>query len=330
MKNKNLTSKKFCIPFVVNEEEYAFWDTDIQKINLNFINQIDPEYFEYIAQLNLSILNGEGNDKKTRQHAAINMRMAYSQGLEVLFSFIFATIQAPDCVIGWFLKYSNRDLFNISRKFKDGEEIYTKLALPVRGWRDFANIVFVGIEEQKENYSAKIEQFVYLWSHFFEDFLDDKLDKEYNSIKHGLRVHMGGKHYLMGIPEVKGKPVENQQWRTISNSEFGTTFFVSEKIEKTPNFVIHEHSRNWYPENYFHGLMLISTSIKNILVLLNKVNGSAKDVKYYFPNDEFFSEKPWKIGNSSSVTHHSSINIKNIPLLNKENILSVYITDDAK
>src|SRR3712207_3526667 len=100
MNKRQLPPRNFCIPFVVNEKTYSFWDADIQALNLSFINQIDPEYFEYIAKLNLSILNGEGNDKKTRQHAAINMRIAYSQGLEVLFSFIFATIQAYDCVIG--------------------------------------------------------------------------------------------------------------------------------------------------------------------------------------------------------------------------------------
>jgi hypothetical protein len=330
MKNKQLPSKEICIRFVVDETEYAFWDANTRKVNLRFINQLDPDYFEYIAQLNLSLLNGEGNDKKTRQHAAINMRLAYSQGLEVLFSLIFATIQAHDCVIGWFLKYNNRELFSIAKKFRDGKEIYTKLALPIRGWRDFANIVFVGIEEQKEKILSKIEQFAYLWSHFFEDFLDPNLDKEYNSIKHGLRVNMGGKHYLMGLPEFNGRPVENQQWRTISKSEFGTTFFISEKIKKTPNFVVHEHSRNWNPENYFHGLMLISTSIKNILVLLNKINGSEKDTNYYFPNDENFSEKPWEIGNSSSVTHYSSIDKRKIPSITKEDILSIYETHDEK
>lgn len=328
MKNNNLPPRQFCIPFVINETEYAFWDTDIQELNLIFINQIDPEYFEYIAKLNLSILNEEGNDKRTRQHAAINMRTAYSQGLEVLFSFIFATIQAHDCVIGWLLKYSNRELIKIAKKFRDGKKIYTKLPLPIREWRDFANIVFVGNEEQRNDYLPKTEQFAYLWGRFFKDFLDDKLDKEYNSLKHGLRVYMGGGQYLMGLPEFKEKPVENQQWRTISESEFGTAFFIPEKIEDTPNFVVHRHSRNWNPENYFHALMLISTSIKNILVLLNKVNGSEKDIKYYFPNDENFSEKPWEIGNSYSLTNNSAIDKKKISLLTKEDILSIYETED--
>ncbi len=328
MNNKQLPPKQFCIPFVVNEKEYAFWDVDIQGLNLRFINQIDPEYFEYIAQLNFSLLNGEGNDKKTRQHAAINMRLAYSQGLEVLFSFIFATIQAHDCVIGWFLQYKNWELQNVAKKFRDGKEIYTKLAFPIRGWRDFANIVFVGIEDQRDNYLPKIEQFAYLWAGFFRDFLDDNLDEEYNNIKHGLRIDMGGRQYLMGLPEFKGKPVENQQWRTISESEFGTTFFISERIDDTPNFVVHRYSRNWNPENYFHGLMLISTSIKNILVLLNRVNGSEKDIKYYFPNDENFSEKPWKIGNPFSVTNYSAVDKKKVSLLSKEDISSIYKMDE--
>ena len=327
MKNKQLPPKQFCIPFVVNEKAYAFWDNDIQELNLRFINQIDSEYFEYIAQLNLSLLNGEGNEKKTRQHAAMNMRIAYSQGLEVLFSFIFAAIQAHDCIIGWFLKYRNQDLLDIAEKFRDGKEIYTKLALPVSNFRDFANIVFAGVE--RDRYSKKIEQFGYLWNHFFKDFLDEKIDKEYNSLKHGLRVEMGGRQYLMGLPEFKGKPVENQQWRVVSQSEFGTAFFISEQIDKTPNHIVHRHSRNWHPENYFHGLMLISTSIKNILVLLNKINGSKKDVNYYFPNDEYFSELPWAVANTVCLTRHSTIDTNKIPLLTKEDILSIYQTEET-
>lgn len=331
MKNKQLPPKQFCIPFVVNEKTYSFWDSDMPELNLRFINQIDPEYFEYIAKLNLSIIQSEENDKKTRQHAAINIRIAYSQGLEVLFSFIFATIQAYDCVIGWFLKYTNKDLSDIAKKFRNGEKIFTKLAVPMRGWKDFANMIFVGVEEeQKGEFLPKIEQFNYLWSRFAQDFLDDKLNDEYNSIKHGLRAYMGGIHVLMGLQDDYNTPAPPERMETVSYSEFGTTFFISEKIDDTPNFVVHRHSRNWNPENYFHGLMLISTSIKNILVFLNKVNGSEKELNYYFPNDENFSEKPWELGGSFSVTHHSTINKKKIPLLTKEDILSFYNTDDKK
>ena len=328
MKNKNLPPKQFCIPFVIDEKEYAFWDADMPELNLRFINQIDSEYFEYIAKLNIGIIKGDGNDKKTRQYAAISIRLAYSQGLEVLFSLIFATIQAHDCVIGWFLKYSNRELIKIANKFKNGKEIYTKLAVPIRGWRDFADVVFVGIEEeQKAEFSPKVEQFVYLWSRFFQDFLDIKLNDEYNSIKHGLRVYMGGIHVLMGLQESYDKPAPPERMETVSYSEFGTTYYTSDKIEETPNFVVHRNSRNWNPEDYFHGLMLISTSIKNIIVLLNKVNGSEKEINYYFPIDENFAEKPWELGSSFSVTHISTINKKKIPLLTKEDISSVYMTD---
>ena len=329
MKNSNLPPKQLCIPFVIDKQEYAFWHSDMPELNLKFINQIDPEYFEYIAKLNLGIIKGEGNDKNTRQHAAINMRIAYSQGLEVLFSFIFATIQAYDCVIGWFLKYSNKQLFDVTRKFGNGEEIYNKLAIPMRGWKDFADMIFVGVEEEQKNeFLPEIEQFSYLWSHFAHDFLDDKLYDEYNSIKHGLRVYMGGIHVLMGLQDDYYTSAPSERMETVSYSEFGTTSYISEKIDNTPNYVVHRNSRNWHPENYFHGLMLISTSIKNILVFLNKVNGSERELNYYFPNDENFSEKPWELGNSLNYIRNSATDKKTIPLLTKEDILSVYETED--
>lgn len=326
---QKLPPKQFCVPFAIKEKEYAFWDADMPKLNLRFINQIDPDYFEYIAELNFGILQGEGNDKRTRQHAAIAMRLAYSQGLEVLFSLIFATIQSPDCIVGWFLKYSNNNLEDVVKKFRNREKLHTKLAIQIREWKDFANIIFLGIgEEQKSEFSPKIEQFAYLWNRFADDFLSQKSKDEYNAIKHGLRVYMGGIHVLMGLQDDYNTPAPPERMETVSYSEFGTTFFTSEKIDDTLNFVIHRHSRNWNPENYFHGLMLISISIKNILVFLNKVNGSKKKLNYYFPNDENFSEKPWKLGGSFSLTHHSTINKTKIPLLTKEDILSVYEIED--
>lgn len=326
---KQLPPEEFCVPFVINEKEYAFWDADIPELNLRFINQLDPEYFEYVAKLNFDILQSNENDKKVRQHAAIALRLAYSQGLEVLFSLIFATIQAPDCVIGWFLKYSNTSLEDTAKRFRKGIKLPTKFMIQIRGWKDFANVVFLGIEEtEKSKYLSKIEQFAHLWGHFAEDFLDEKFKNEYNSIKHGLRVYMGGIHVLMGLQDDYDTPPPPERMETVSYSEFGTTFFTAEKIGETPNFVVDRHSRNWNPENYFHGLMLISISIKNILVLLNTLNGGKEGLTYYFPDDENFSEKPWQFRGSFSITHYSTINKGEIPLLKKEDIASAYEIND--
>jgi hypothetical protein len=327
MKNEQ-DLKQYCVPIFIEENKLAFWDYEITKKNLEFINQIDPDYFEYVTQLNFNILNGEGTDNKTKQHAAISLRSAYSQGLEVLFSLMFATIQAPDCVIGWILKYSNTELENVIEKFVKGENITTNYIDSIKNWTDVSNLVFSYLNnEQSIIFRSKIQGFAQLWSNLAKDFLEPLNKSEYNSIKHGLRIKMGGHHFLFGQHEHMDESVENQQWLTVSNSEFGTTFFTSERIEKTPNFIVLEHKRNWNPEKYFHVLLLISISIKNILVCLNNMNGNQNNSNYLFPNDENFYETPWKFDDSAHLSVRPRIANKNLPILTKEGISSAYKKD---
>jgi hypothetical protein len=170
MKNEQ-DLKQYCVPIFIEENKLAFWDYEITKKNLEFINQIDPDYFEYVTQLNFNILNGEGTDNKTKQHAAISLRSAYSQGLEVLFSLMFATIQAPDCVIGWILKYSNTELENVIEKFVKGENITTNYIDSIKNWTDVSNLVFSYLNnEQSIIFRSKIQGFAQLWSNLAKDF----------------------------------------------------------------------------------------------------------------------------------------------------------------
>ena len=91
-------------PFVVNETPYCFWDPDIAEHNMLFIKRLDVGYFEFVGEQYWSILGQRTGvnqrDDKESQYAAIGLRIAYSQALEVLFSWLFAALQAPECVIG--------------------------------------------------------------------------------------------------------------------------------------------------------------------------------------------------------------------------------------
>lgn len=310
---------------MISDKGKAFWDYNLLEKNLNFINQIDPEYFDYIAQLHFNILNDEDKDSKNRHHAALSLRSAYSQGLEVLFSLLFATIQAPDCVIGWILKCSNEDLRKVVDKFAQGENITTNYIDPIETWTDVSDLIFsLQSDEKRVFFRSKIEGFARLWSKFAKEFTDQLNIDEYNGIKHGLRVKMGGHHFLFGQPDHLKIPLENQKWHTVSKSEFGTTFFTAENIGETPNVVIHQYKRNWNPEKYFHALLLISTSIKNILYHLNSLYGNQNYSDYLFPEDGNFYEIPWRFDESSHLSIKSIIAKENLPLLKKEVILSVY------
>ncbi len=58
--------------FAVLDVPYCVWDpVDPIRRNLEFIERIDPQYFDYIADFNVEALQGE-----TSQYAATSLRIA--------------------------------------------------------------------------------------------------------------------------------------------------------------------------------------------------------------------------------------------------------------
>lgn len=315
--------------FLVDEKAYCFWDDDIRMRNRDFINRIDAGYFEYQANIHYSVLNEIDEnqaDKRTRQHAAVALRSAYSHGLEVLFSLLFATLQAPDCVFGWFSRYSNSDLRNVVTKIQKYQLVRTKFGVPLHSWEGVVDIIFPGTEDDElKQLRPRIENFSRLWASFAHDFLDERFDKEYNSLKHGLRVYMGGFYLAMGSQQEFGTPAPADKMQTVAHSEFGTSFFIQEQIGKSKNYVIHEQSRNWNPENFFHGLLLISLSIRNILSFLKFICGESKELLYSIPDEEDFDRKPWAIhGGAYAMGMNSRINTETVPILSEGEIRAFY------
>lgn len=154
--------RKYYVPFVVNDKSYCLWDDDISSKNMDLLNRIDPEYFEYLAKINFDILENENEtDKKIRQHAAIALRIGYSQGLEALFALLCSAIQAPNCVVGWLLKYQNTDLQNVVNKINECQFVYSRLIEPNISWKTLAKVVFSGIHEEQ----------IIFFSHILRNFL---------------------------------------------------------------------------------------------------------------------------------------------------------------
>jgi hypothetical protein len=311
------------VRFAVDETLYCFWDLDVHARNLEFIEKIDPKYFEHVANLHRDFL---ATDEK--QYAAAALRIAYSHGLETLMAFLCALVQAPDCVIGWFLKYQNRELYNLVRKINDGAIIYSKLKKHRVTWEVISELVFLNFKTGDEAKDERIQSnFARLWQHFAYDFLDEKSNDEYNSIKHGMRARMGGFYLAMGLEEVPGIPAPLERMETMANSEFGSSFFVAERLHDNRNFLVHHQSLNWHPENLDDALHLISASIHNAVACLRVLHGvPLKTVPFcWFETDETY-DLPWS--RSSSVTSfamNSQVTETAITPLSKEDILAVYI-----
>ena len=77
--------------FAVSDVPYCVWDPELRRTNLEFIEEIDPAYYEYIAGINKEALQ----DDDGAQYAAMAIRIAYFHGLETLFALLCACAQAP-------------------------------------------------------------------------------------------------------------------------------------------------------------------------------------------------------------------------------------------
>jgi hypothetical protein len=94
--------------FAVGTAPYCVWDWDLHERNLEYLESLDPDYFDYVGRANLPHLDSE--DPKERRRVATAIRTAYHHGLESFFGLLFATLQAPRCVAGWMQAYVPADL----------------------------------------------------------------------------------------------------------------------------------------------------------------------------------------------------------------------------
>lgn len=310
--------------FAVNETPYCLWDLDIDASNLRFINSIDPHYFEHIANLQSQFLEGD-----EKQYAAVALRIAYSHGLESLFALLCATVQAPDCIVGWLLKYQNKELYEVVRKISERKPIYSTLRPKPVTWIAIADLVFTNLRTGDDEKDSRIRNsFARLWARFATDYVNVNHVFEYNSMKHGLRVKMGGSHFALGVEETPGVPAPAEKMRTVGQSEFGSSFFIPERLNDSRNFSIRHHSLNWNPQNFVAGLHLISFSIANVLGYLKIYSGvPANEVQFAWPSDDSLFQEPWKRSTGMTFNWNSPISASDITSLSKDDILSVYEVD---
>jgi hypothetical protein len=307
--------------FAVNETPYCLWDSDFQKSNLDFINSIDPRYFEHIANLHRQFLEG-----KEKQYAAVALRIAYSHGLESLFALLCATAQAPDCIVGWVLKYKNVELYEVIRKISERRPIYSKLHAKSVTWDVIADLIFTYLRTGDDEKDLQIRNsFARLWVRFASDYLNVNYGCEYNSIKHGLRVKMGGSYFSLGVEDTPGVPAPPERMRIVGQSDFGSSFFIPDKLHDSRNFSIRHHRLNWNPQCFFYALHLISFSITNVLGFLKISYGvPANEVQFSWPTEDSMYQEPWNRSTGMTLNWNSPITESDITPLSKEDIVSVY------
>ncbi len=324
MTNPSSLSLNYAV-FMVDNEPYCLWsDKDIKNDTLEFLDNIDPKYFEYQASTNLKKLS----TKKYKQNAALAIRTAYSHGLETLFSLLCATIQSPYCVPAWLLLCSNKQLYSVVEKIHNRKDI-ALLVKPDRvDWQGISSAIHSPLVLQDKEKEKTIKtHFGELWSRWASDYLGNIFRKEYNSIKHGFRVKAGGFSFAIGAEETPGVHAPQGNMRLIGKSEFGSSFFDYIPInESKPHIQLRRNSTNWDPEDMAWGLQLISISISNIVSFLKVVNEvDPTKVKFNWPRETETFREPWKRTTSLGVTSLTGFSV-----LIPAQIIKNYSKDDLK
>jgi hypothetical protein len=255
--------------FAVGNVPYcAFY---LRDTNSAFLRGIDTNYFRYLAEVHAKNL-----DSDDRQRAAIALRTSYYHGLETLFMLIFATLQAPNCVVGWLLKCRPAQLRILVEETTQGKmrSISSKWTVDGASWCKVSGLINGKLLEGRDDSESMQGAFAQLWERFAGDFTSDFMVDEYNSFKHGFRTQVSTGPSLSITPpkDSPGQPF------TLA-SDFGSTFFVARKLPATePPGLDHVFSLaychvNIQPTAMVSALRMISLCINNIVAFLRLVNG---------------------------------------------------------
>lgn len=278
--------------FMVADNPYCIWDVDIEGLTRDFLEGVDPRYFEYVASAHL----GEAIDEQSLS-ASLALRAAYSQALETLFAFIGASLQAPRCAPAWIILYKTPELKDVIGKITSHKPLPSILETRTLSWQHVSEFIhsWLVLDDREKQEQIKTG-YAKLWSQFASDFLDDGFAYEYNSIKHGLRIKPGGFHIAIGVQDEPGKPASKEQMKLLGKSEYGSSYYAVEKLLGTAYHLrLRRHRRNWHPEDFAWGLHLISLSMQNVISALQVLNGvPAEEVRFVWPTEEETLKEPWK------------------------------------
>lgn len=314
--------------FLVDEKPYCLWDFGtISNNSLQFLSRIDPSYFEYQARIHYRYFHY----KKYKQDAALALRVAYSHGLETLFSLICASIQAPYCVHGWLLKCTNLDLYNLVKKINQEIPFPNLLIENKANWETISKALLVYFSpNNKELESIIKKKFEEIWRKWAYDFINDEFQNEYNSIKHGFRIKKGGFSLSFAKETTPGIPAPADQMVLLGTSEYGSMFIDENLIDdRKRQFSVNTVLRNWSPDDMAWSLKLISMSITNVIANLKIINGNTHDkIRFVYPRNIHIFDEPNKgtlsLGATSLKTWGPRLTKENIPDITKEQMRSSY------
>ena len=276
--------------FAIDDRPQCCWGAHLPEQNVEFLNRLDPMFFSYLSKLHEPAL---GTDD--RQRAAIALRLAYGHALETFFALLFAGLQAPGCVPGWISRYRISDVPTLVEKVMSEQPFPSRIQLGETSWEGIATVVFAHLEDTpsgtRDSVTARLAR---VWERFAADYLCENRTREFNSIKHGLRVGAGGFEVLIGQEPVPGVRPPHHARSSLGGSDYGSSFFVPIPIEQTRRgFRLDQHSLNWDPAAHARGLELLAMSISDVVSFLKLQLSVSEREPYVYPATDESADAPW-------------------------------------
>lgn len=323
--NDSEENRIYWYKFAVNERAFCIWDWDLPDRNLQFLDGIDPWYFAHMGSV-----HGTEVGEEDRQRAATALRLAYSQAQETFFAFVGAVIQAPECPLGWILRYETGELRDVIRSISLGGPKYSCVK-GLLSWKRLSGIINNYRMDDAERLSDLQTGYADAWARLAQEFLSREAIDEYNSLKHGLRSRPGGSAIRLGLEETPGVEAPSENMGPWLGSEFGTSYHVTEWLGSPKvNFRARHASRNWHPANLAAGLHLLAVSTANVIAYLKIVGGrDPAEIAVKVPADMEIFSAPWSIGISiHSLSFDYSLELADIKPFTRDEIWKTY--DNAR
>ncbi|MDP8267888.1 MAG: hypothetical protein P9L97_04090 [Candidatus Tenebribacter davisii] len=273
------------IPFMVYNRPYYLVGKDLIETNLLFLDNFQPNYFYETSKLMFEIIKDSDN-KDHNNYLASQIKILYSQALETFFAFLFASVQAPLCTIGWMQKYWSKQLIKLIQVINTHVEFdYFKVSLESNTWYNISKKINNFELEDRDLFDKIIKGYSKFWDTLAMEFIKENINLEYNHIKHGFRIKPGGFDLKFKKDRENG-----DKYISIGSSEYGANLYQPIDIEfdgkKTNVFYLKRSSFNWDLEFYVKRLKLLTYSISNIISFnIGLIKGDFRNQIFSYPDD---------------------------------------------
>lgn len=289
--------------FYVNKRPVCIWAPPpmLKEMNERVVDGIRPEFF--IAK-STHLFNELTKTKEP--WVGMSLRADYGHAVESVLALLFASIQAPLCIMGWLDLYRVEDIEELCDSLSKGRPFEHMLLDHPKSLRDIVEHVLRpmdavvvgpdGIEVRREQI---LEGSLAALQRMIEDFLDADARAEYNAYKHGYRLRQAR---MAGEISLRDQGPLN-----FDSGEFGSEAYGLTKIDKY-NYGVHSSFIAWDPKKMAARVQVAAMWMMMIKETLRvEFSGGAHKPQWPFYQSHEAYIEPWLGGPALHAFRHPAL-----------------------